>query len=158
MPLCYHMNIFLDQYLIIRMEFKNTNHQKEKEEVVHKLDQVTENKEVKTEQEQDSLIVHISYSTLHPSEVLRARMMGDGDFRDALEIIALSDEDYFLVKMKEEQVSLCKRKKAKENLPQGRGQNKIKKVVILLQPLSVYLPTPIVVMKATFLFFFDTLK
>ena len=35
----------------------------------------------------------------------------------------------------------------------GGGQKK-KKVVISLQPLSVYLPTPIVVKKATFLVFF----
>ena len=33
-----------------------------------------------------------------------------------------------------------------------------KKVVILLQPLSIYLPTPIGVQKATFLIFFNTLK
>ena len=44
-------------------------------------------------------------------------------------------------------------------IAKGGVQKKTKKkVVILLQPPSVYLPTPIVVMQATFYFFFDTLK
>ena len=38
----------------------------------------------------------------------------------------------------------------------GGGQKKTKKkVVTLLQPPSIYLPTPIGVQKATFLFFFQ---
>ena len=40
----------------------------------------------------------------------------------------------------------------------GRGSKKTKKVVILLQPPSIYLPTPFGVQKATFLFFFGYFK
>ena len=38
------------------------------------------------------------------------------------------------------------------------GVKKWKKVVILLQPLSIYLPTPIGVQKATFLIFWGCFK
>ena len=80
--------------------------------------------------ERDSMIVNKSSSPIRLSspsfspqkiakEALRARRMGDGDYRDALEIMGFFDDDNFLVKMKDpKEPALCNRKAAKQNLPQ----------------------------------------
>ena len=80
--------------------------------------------------ERDSLLVNKSSSPLHLSsqssssqksakKVLRAKRMGDGDYKDALEVIGYLDEDNFLVKMKDpKEPALCNRMEAKKNLPQ----------------------------------------
>ena len=80
--------------------------------------------------ERDSMIVNKSSSPIRLSspsfspqkiakEALRARIMGDGDYRDALEIMGFFDDDNFLVKMKDpKEPALCNRKAAKQNLPQ----------------------------------------
>ena len=73
----------------------------------------------KPKKKKDLMTVQIGFSPHHKAKDFTARRMGDGDYRDALEIIAISDDCcYYLVKMKEEQVSLCDRERANEMLPQ----------------------------------------
>ena len=67
---------------------------------------------------EDLLTVQVHFSPHHKAKDFTARRMGDGDYRDALEIIAVSVKGYYLVKMKGEQVYLCNRKKANKMLPQ----------------------------------------
>ena len=96
------------------------------EENDNEIEQMDDSKK----EERDSMIVNKSSSPIRLSspssspqkiakEALRARRMGDGDYRDALEIMGFFDDDNFLVKMKDpKEPALCNRKAAKQNLPQ----------------------------------------
>ena len=60
-----------------------------------------------------------SSSQKSAKKVLGPKRVGDGDYKDALEVIGYLDKDNFLVKMKDpKEPALCNRMEAKKNLPE----------------------------------------